>query len=173
NAEGILDVAQTSTALSGLIAGLEGDLLRAEQEYQTQLRYVNDSAPQMRVLKSRIAAMTSQLQEMKAQLTSQTERGLSAAADKALAGKMTKFAELDLEQRIAEKRYALSVAAVESARMMSERKMLYLHQIVAPSLPEDSRYPRRLLSIFMIAIASAIAWGISVGAMLFVRNHMA
>jgi capsular polysaccharide transport system permease protein len=173
NAEGLLDVGQASNALGGLIAGLEADLLKAEQEYQTQLRYVNDTAPQMRVLKSRINAMSSQLDEMKAQVTSQTEKNISALADKSLSGKMTKFSELDLEQRIAEKRYALAVAAVETARMMSERRMLYLHEIVSPALPEESRYPKRWLSVVMIFLASIIGWGATVGMMVFVRNHMA
>jgi capsular polysaccharide transport system permease protein len=173
NAEGLLDAGQAGNALSGLIAGLEADLLRAEQEYQTQLRYVNATAPQMRVLKSRISAMSSQLEEMKAQLTSQTEKNISAIADKTLSGKMTKFSELDLEQRIAEKRYALSVAAVEAARMMSERKMLYLHEIVSPALPEESRFPKRWLSVVMTFLASIIGWGATVGMIVFVRNHMA
>jgi capsular polysaccharide transport system permease protein len=173
NAEGLIDVGQTNKALTGIETELQSDLLKAEQEYQTEIRYVTADAPQMRVLKSRITAMKSQLAEMKAQLTSQDEKGLSAAADKALSGKMTKFAELDLEERIAEKRYAMSVAAVEAARMMSERRMLYLHEIVAPALPEESMYPRRWLSVGMTLLGSLIAWAATVGAMAFVRNHMA
>jgi len=173
NAEGLLEVGQTSTVLTGLASGLETDLLRAEQEYQTQIRYVTEAAPQMRVLKTRIAALKTQLEEMKARLTSQNETSASALAEKTLSGKMTKFAELDLEQRIAEKRYALSVAAVETARILSERRMLYLHQIVAPALPEESKYPKRWLSIGMTFAASLIGWGAMVGAIAFVRNHMA
>ena len=173
NAEGLLDVGQTNSALSGLIAGLEADLLRAEQEYQTQIRYVTEAAPQMRVLKNRITAMRSQLEGMKAQLTTQNENGLSVIADKALSGKMTKFAELDLEERIAEKRYAASVAAVETARIMSERRMLYLHEIVAPAVPEEAKYPKRWLNVGMTFLASLIGWGAAVGAIAFVRNHMA
>lgn len=173
NAEGLLDVGQTSNALTGLQSELQSDLLKAEQEYQTEIRYVTADAPQMRVLKSRITAMKSQLDEMKAQLTVQDEKSVSAMADKALSGKMTKFAELDLEERIAEKRYAVSVAAVEAARMMSERRMLYLHEIVAPALPEEPGYPRRWLSVGMTLLGSLIAWAASVGAMAFVRNHMA
>jgi len=127
----------------------------------------------MRVLKTRIAAMNSQIEEMKAQVTAPSEKGISAIAEKTLSGKMTRFAELDLEQRMAEKRYALSVAAVEAARMMNERKMLYLHEIVAPALPEDSNYPKRWLSVGMIFLASIIGWAVTVGIMAFVRNHMA
>ena len=81
--------------------------------------------------------MQSQLEQMRAQLTTNNEKSVSASADKALSGKMTKFADLDLEERIAEKRYALSVAAVETARMISERRMLYLHEIAAPAQPKN------------------------------------
>jgi capsular polysaccharide transport system permease protein len=173
NAEGLIDVGQTSNAITDLISGLEGDLLKAQQQYQTELQYVTADAPQMQVLSSRIAAMQSQLQDLKGQLTSQTDQTVSATADKALSGKMTKFAELDLNERIAEKRYGLSVAAVEAARTLSERKMLYLHEIVAPALPQDPEYPKRWLDVGMTFLASLLAWGVAVGAMNFVRNHMA
>jgi capsular polysaccharide transport system permease protein len=173
NEEGLLDVGQTSLAMSGLISGLEGDLLRAQQDYQTQSRYVDDTAPQMRVLKSRIASMSTQLDGMKAQVTAPNKQGISAVAEKALSGKMTKFAELNLDQRIAEKRYAQAIGAVEAARMLNERKMLYLHEVVAPALPEDAKYPKRWMSIGLILLASLVAWGATFGGAAFVRNHMA
>ena len=76
-------------------------------------------------------------------------------------------------KRIAEKRYGLSAAAVEAARMMSERKMLYLHEIVAPALPQDAKYPKRWLSTAVTFLVSLVAWGATIGAMAFIRNHMA
>ncbi len=173
NAEGLIDVGQTSKAVAELISELEGQYLQAQQEYETQLHYVSKDAPQMRVLKSRMTAMQSQLEQMRAQLTTNTDKSVSAVTDKALSGKMTKFADLDLEERIAEKRYALSVAAVQTARMISERRMLYLHEIAAPALPQESKYPNRWLSVGMTFLASLIAWGATVAAMTFVRNHMA
>ena len=118
-------------------------------------------------------AMKSQLDQINAQLTTQGEKQSDAVADKTLSGKMTKFAQLDLEERIAEKRYATAVAAVEAARILSERRMLYLHEIVPPALPEEYEYPRRLLSIAMVFVASIIAWAGAIAAMAFVRNHMA
>lgn len=173
NAEGLIDVGETNKALTGLVSGLQTDLLQAQQEYDTEIRYVAADAPQMRVLKSRISAMKIQLDQMNAQLTAQGEKTVAATADKALSGKMTKFAELDLDERIAEKRYATAVAAVEAARMLSERRMLYLHEIVAPALPEQAEYPKRWLSIGMTFLGSLIAFAASIAAMAFVRNHMA
>jgi capsular polysaccharide transport system permease protein len=173
NAEGLIDVDQTNKALSGLVGELQTALLAAQQEYDTQIPYVSADAPQMQVLKSRITAMKGQLEQLRAQLTSQNEQSVSATADKALSGKMTKFAELDLDERIAEKRYALTVAAVESARVLSERRMLYLHEIVAPAMPEESKYPKRWLFTGMTLLASLIGWATAVAATAFVRNHMA
>jgi capsular polysaccharide transport system permease protein len=174
NAEGLIDVGQTSRALSGLLTEAQGQLLTAQQEYQTQLlRSVSEDAPQMRVLQSRISAMRLQVDDLKSQLTTQKEQSASADADKALSGKMTKFAEYDLDERLAEKRYATSVAAVEAARILSERKMLYLHELVSPALPQDPRYPRRLLSIGLTFVGSILCWVTSMTAISFVRNHMA
>jgi capsular polysaccharide transport system permease protein len=173
NAEGLIDVRETGKAIGDLVAEVESDLLKAQLEYKTQLSYVSQDAPQMQVLKSRISAMQTQLDQLNAQLTSRTEQSVSAEANQSLSGKMTKFAELDLNERIAEKRYELAAAAVEAARMLTERRMLYLHKIVAPALPEEAEYPKRLLSIGITFLASLLAWGTAVGAMTFVRNHMA
>jgi capsular polysaccharide transport system permease protein len=172
NAEGLINVGETSSAIADLASQLEADLLKANREYQTAIRYVSEDAPQIRVLKSRIAAIQGQLEQTKARLT-QSQQSASTADDKSLSGKIPRFAELELEERIAEKRYARSTAAVDSARMLSERRGLYLHEIVAPSLPSEAKYPKRLLSIAVTFLASLIIWGSSVAAITFVRNHMA
>ena len=173
NTEGLIEVGQTNKALSDLTAETQAELLKAQEEYDTQIRYVSADAPQMQILKSRITAMESQVEQLQAQLTNQGEQDASAQADKALSGKMTTYAEADLEERIAEKRYALATAAVETARTLSERKMLYLHEVVAPALPEESKYPRRWLSVGMTFVASILAWVAALAAVAFVRNHMA
>lgn len=98
---------------------------------------------------------------------------MAAEADQPLSGKMTKFAELGLEEQIATQRYALEVATVEAARMLNERRMLYLHEIVRPALPQEAEYPKRWLDVGLTFIASLLIWGALVGGIAFVRNHMA
>lgn len=173
NAEQLVDVRQTSASLSQLLSERQTELLKAQSEYQTQLQYVLESAPQMRVLKTRMTSLEAQIQKMKAQITEQQEKNVEAVAEKALSGKMTKFANLDLEQAIAEKRYAASAATLEAARMLAQRKMLYLHPIVAPAEPQEARYPKRWLSIGMTLVASLVGYGVVVGIVGFVRNNMA
>ena len=173
NAEQVVDVRQTSAALNQLLSERQSELLKAQSEYQTQSQYVLESAPQMRVLKTRMSALEVQIQKMRAQITEQQEKAVETLAEKALSGKMTKFANLDLEQQIAEKRYAAAAATLEAARMLAQRKMLYLHQIVAPAQPQEARYPKRWLDIGMTVVISLIGWGTAIGIVAFVRNHMA
>ena len=174
NTEAVLEVGQSSKALANLSSGLEAELLKAEQEYKTQLRYVSEQAPQLRVLQSRITAMKQQLKDVRSRITTDGEAGASSSvAGKALSGKMTRYAEAELEERIAEKRYALSAAAVEAARMLSERRLLYLHEAVAPALPQEAEYPKRWLNVSMTLLASVLAFIGSVAGLSFVRNYMA
>ena len=63
---------------------------------------------------------------------------------------MSKFAELDLEHQIAQRLYTSATTALESARMVAEHKMMYINTFVRPAVPQDSRYPRRLLSWALI-----------------------
>jgi len=173
NAEQVVDVRQTSAALNQLLSERESELMKTQSDYQTQSQYVLESAPQMRVSKTRMTALEAQIQKMKAQITEQQEKDVATLAEKALSGKMTKFANLDLEQQIAEKRYAAAAATLEGARMLAQRKMLYLHQIVAPAQPQEARYPKRWLNIGMTLVSSLIGWGVVVGIVSFVRNNMA
>jgi capsular polysaccharide transport system permease protein len=173
NAEGVFDVRQASASLSQLLSELEADLLKKQSEYQTQMRYVTETTPQMRVLKTQIQSIAAQIEDLKGQITLRQEQDISNKARKTLSGDMTKFATLELEQQIAEKRYAAAVATLDAARMMAQRKMLYLHQVVAPTLPEEARYPKRLLNISIVLAGSLALWAIVVGLVSFVRNHMA
>jgi len=170
NAEGMLDASQTGRSLSDLITGLKGDLLKLQQEYTSQRRSVSAEAPQMRVLESRITAISSQIRDLEAKLTA---LGPSRSTNPALSGSLTKFAELDLERKIAEQHYASAAAALEVARSIAERRLVYLQAFVLPALPQEAEYPRRTLSVVVAAAAAFVTWALLVGAIALARNHMA
>jgi capsular polysaccharide transport system permease protein len=149
NKEGILDVGQTGQSLSTLATDLETRLLRAQSDYTAKKPYLADTAAQMRILKSQMASLSEQLDAVRARMTSS-----GAIAEGSLSEKVGRFANLELEQRIAEKRLSAASAALDTARVVSERKLLYLHKIVAPGLPEEARYPRRMLNIGMVLMLS-------------------
>jgi capsular polysaccharide transport system permease protein len=173
NEEGLLDVALASKSHTDVLSGLESELLGAQKEYQIRSHYLEESAPQLRVMRRRIEALEGQVAERRAQMTAQESKGVAALAQRTLSGKMTKFASLDLEHKIAEARYQAATAALDAARQLIQRKMLYLQVIEWPATPQEPRYPRRLLYVSLMFGGSLAVWGALVGLITFVRNHMA
>jgi capsular polysaccharide transport system permease protein len=167
---GLLDTMKTADALNKLITDTRSALLQLQQEYTSQLRYVSESAPQMRALKSRIDAAAGQIAELESKLTATK---LTSSKEPTLANTMTKFAELDLERQVAERLYAAAAASLETARLAAEHKMMYLNTFVKPVLPEEPQYPRRALMTALIFAGSLAIWGVCCGLAIAIRNYKA
>lgn len=168
NEVGYLDIGKANEALNQLVTETRGKLITLQQEYATQSKLVSTTAPQMRVLKERIDALSAQITAMEQRATRQAPGG-----DAALSASMTQFSQLELERQIAERLYAGAAANVEVARLLSEQKQMYINTFVSPALPEEPRYPHRVLYPFLFSLALAGGWGIVVGLSVLVRNHMA
>jgi capsular polysaccharide transport system permease protein len=169
NDEGMLSAGHTAEAVNTLISSAESDLLSLKREYETQKRNVSVNAPQMRYLQARIDAANEQIVLLQAKLTNPTEN----RHVKALSTVMSKLDYLELNQKISENLYSSAIAALERARISSESKALYINSFVLPVLPQEARYPRRLLIFCSIAAASLMAWGLLCGLTSLVRNNIA
>ena len=170
NNSGLLDAAKSAESLNKLVTDTKASLLAMQEEYRTQLKYVLESAPQMRTLKSRIDVTQAQIAEIESKLTSTRSR---PGDDPTIAGAMTTFGELDLERQIAERLYAGAAASLELARMNAERKMMYLKTFVSPVAAQEPQYPKRLLYPFLLFAGCLALWGALCGLALTVRNYMA
>lgn len=169
NDEGMLSAEGTADAVNGLISAARSDLLKMQQEYETQKRNVSISAPQMRYLQTRINATNEQIALLQEKLTSTTDK----ADAKAISNVMSKLNHLELDRQISEKLYSSTVATLERARLSSESKTLYINSFVLPVLPQEAKYPRRFLNICGIAAASLLIWGLLCGLTALVRNNIA
>lgn len=171
NDEGILDATRAAETLNKLITEAKASLLSLQQERATQLKYVQETSPQMRVLTSRIDAVRGQIQDLEGKLTSASAQAVNVGGP--LSNSITKFAILDLERQIAERLYAGSAAALEIARITAERKAMYLNTFVWPVEPQYPLYPKRTLMTALIILGALGTWGILVGLVALARNHMA
>ena len=170
NDSGLLDAVKTSDALNKLITDTRSSLLQLQQEYTSELKYVSDSAPQMRTLKARIDATSGQIADLESKMTATK---LTSANEPTLAMSMTKFSELDLEHQVAERLYAGAAASLEIAHFVAEHKMMYLDTFVKPVLPEEPQYPRRLLNSVAIFVGTLAVWGTCCGLAMAIRNYKA
>ena len=170
NDTGLLDVVKTSEALNKLITDARSALLLLQQQYISELKYVSESAPQMRTLKARIDASSGQIAELESKLTATK---LTSSTEPTLAMSMTKFSELDLEHEVAERLYAGAAASLETAHLAAEHKLLYLNDFVKPVLPQEPQYPRRLLFSAAISAGALAIWGACCGLVMAIRNYKA
>jgi capsular polysaccharide transport system permease protein len=169
NERGILDVNRSAEMANRLLTDLRSSLLALQREFSSQRSTINETAPQMRALKSRIATTQSQIDEIEANLT----RVRSGTEGQTLAQSMSAFAELDLERQIAERLYNGAAAALETARMTAEHKTMYLNAFLRPGRPEKPQYPRRMLHILATSLGGILIWGILRGIAVAIRDHMA
>lgn len=170
NDVGILDVGASMTSITMLVNDLRSSLLKMQQEYQVQLKQVSENAPQMRNLRTRMDAISGQIVELEAKLTSSRVATLSGDT---LALSMTRFAVLDLERQIAERLYAGAISTMEVARLTAERKRMYINTFVEPALPQEAQFPRRLLMCFGVVCGLLIGWGSLLALVSLIRNYMA
>jgi capsular polysaccharide transport system permease protein len=116
-------------------------------------------------MKSRIETTERQIAELKGRLTRTDGAGQTVASS------LVKFEELEFQRQFAEKLYTLAQADLDRARLRADRQSVYLTVFVPPSLPEESRYPRRIAFPLLIFLGLAIVWSIVVMILASVEDH--
>ncbi len=172
NEEGVLNADSAAKSLSELITIVKGETLRMRQQYEAQRRFVDADAPQLQNLQARLAAGDLEVSKLEGRMT-RTREVAGGGDPKALSGSMSRLDEAGLETTIAEKIYAGSLAAFEHARLAGETKLMYINTFVHPVAAEESKYPRRVLFVSLVALAGFAAWGLVAGLLVLARNRLA
>ena len=175
NESGIMEIKSSAEAITALVKQMRSSLIELSGNYETQLKYTNAEAPQMRELKTRIDVIGGQVAALEGELT--TPKGatdaMAARGGSTVAAAMVKFGALEVEQKADEQMYENAASALEHAKIAAENKMIYLKVYVRPSLPQESEYPSRGLDVILSAVSSLAAWGLLAAVGSVVRNHMA
>ncbi len=163
NQQATLDPLRTADGINQLISELRLEKIRLEQELTSAQRAnVTESAPQIQIMRRRVDVIAEQILALEKQLTSNDN-----PPGGTIAGKLTGFGDLQLEQQIAEEQYTLAATALENARVNAEGQKVYLATFVHPVLPMDTAYPRRVL--FSLLGIAGVALFYAAGKALFGR----
>ena len=128
NDEGMLSAEATSTGLMTLMTQVQGDQIKLQQDYDTQRRYVRADAPQLRSLQSKLDASKIEVAKLQRQMTDQ--KAVADGKGQALSGSMSRLDYATLENTIAEKIYAGSLAALEHAGGYRQRNQADVYQYI-------------------------------------------
>jgi capsular polysaccharide transport system permease protein len=172
NQSGIVETTKSADAITQLVKEARLNLLNLQTQYDTHLKDLSPTAPEMVQLNSRIEVTKKQLADIEARLTSNADDVPTLPGDATIAQAMTKFGALDLERKVAEEVYASAATSLEMARVNAENKLMYLKTFVSPTLPEEALYPKRALNTFIVVVGSLAVWGLLCALAAALRNRM-
>jgi capsular polysaccharide transport system permease protein len=147
-----IDPSKSVAALMTIVGSLEGQLAAASAEMTAQSSYLSPNSPQYQALNQRIDAI-------KKQIASETS-ALTGGGDKTMAPVLAQYERLSLEREFAAREYTTALASLENARLEAMKQHLFVARVVEPNLPDQSIYPRRLLTTFTVFLLLTVAFGI-------------
>lgn len=156
----ISPLAQSQLQLS-MVSKLQDQIIQQQSQLQAILAHAPQN-PNIPVLRSSIAALQSQLDGVKQQIT---------GAHNSLAAKDSEYEALQVNQNIAEKLLEAAVTSLEQARIAAQKKELYLETISRPNLPDAPQKPRRMEGILATIIISLMIWGVLVVVVGGIKEH--
>lgn len=169
NAEGMLSAGGTANAIADLLKNVEAGRIALRQEYDSRLRFVARSQPEMRALRAQMRAADTQIAQLKSRITVTDLSG----RQNVVSASMVKLSALDLDRQIAEMEYSMASTALEQARLIAKSKLVYLNSFVTPMLGERPDFPTPTEKIIIEIAASLALWGALVAVAKLVRNNMA
>ena len=163
---GIIDPGQTMGEIGKLLLPLLTEKEKLESELFVAVREMSEDAPTVHVLREKLEAVETHIKELKAKITSEP-----GGAGQTVASSLAKFEELEIQRQLAEKFYALAQADLDRAQLRATRQNIYLSVFVPPSLPEESRYPRRFAFSLLTFVALTVVWAIVIMVIASVEDH--
>lgn len=159
-----LNPEQTAQSAMTLRTEIEGELARARAELMQLKSYMAPTAP-------KVIALTDRVRALSAQAAQEKRRLVDPKSDRGIAGSMGEFEAAMVEKEFAQKSYESAMAALDIARTQAARQHRYLARIAEPSLPDESTYPKRPLSVLTVFVVSFLLLGI--GSLLWasIREH--
>ena len=165
DSSGIIDPVQAGTEIGKLLLPLLTEKIKLESDLFVASRDLDQTAPTVKVLKDELNSTEQQIAALQGKLTN------TDGDSKTLSASLAKFEGLDLKRQFDEKLYTLAQADLDRARLRAEDQSVYLTVFVPPSLPEESRYPRRVAFPILIFLGLAIVWSIGAMTIASVEDH--
>ncbi|WP_172458033.1 capsule biosynthesis protein [Anaerobiospirillum thomasii] len=161
-----LDLKTTATGLQSLIIELEGQATSIRTQIAEALAYMQEDAPSIKALRSKLSGVEQQLEREREKVTSLSTQGQSINT---LAGL---YESLTIDVEFARKQLEFAMTSLEKAKIEVMSQNLYVVNIAKPSLPDESLYPKPLLYTFYLLIALNLMWAIISVIIVAIKEHL-
>jgi capsular polysaccharide transport system permease protein len=127
---------------------------------------LDTTAPMAQALQSRIKATREQLAAVEAEVPR------SRDGANPISKVMGEYERLDLERQFAQGLVTTMMQTLEQARLAASVQHLYVQSYVTPFLPQSALYPKRFISVAIVAFVSLLVWTIGLLLVRSIREQM-
>ncbi len=145
-----LNPAAESSAILGLVTGIETKLVEARAELSEKRAYMRDNSPEVVSIKNRINALSRQLRLEKGRVVGGEGQQMNNLIES--------FQPLVLDQEMAQQQYASALTSLEVARIEAQRKKQYLITFIQPNLPDQALEPKRFTEVLTVLLFSFLLY---------------
>ena len=150
NAEIVVDPTQNAVAQLSTITDLSSQIDQVLAQIAENNK-LSPSSPMIAALKARAEALTAQIS---------AEQKALAGSKQGVADKVSNYEHLTLLRSLADASLTAARTALETARSDARRQRVFIEEIVAPNLPDESTQPRRLRSVASVLVMSLAAMSV-------------
>lgn len=161
NRYGLFDPDRQSALRLQQVTALQTELF-ADQSQLTQLLALAPQNPQVAALRTAIAALQKQIDEL---------TGTVAGTKNSLSQRAAEYQQLQLDAQFSEKQLASALASFETAREEAAHKQLYLEAVVQPNTPDIAIEPKRVRSIVTTFVFCVVLWAVLVLLIASIKEH--
>jgi capsular polysaccharide transport system permease protein len=152
NQHGDLNPQNSASQIGGIVGKIEGELATERTNLQS-VNTLDRNSPQVAAIKSRIAALESQLR-------SEQQRLANSSGTDTYSELLNKYAALQIEQDFAKDAYSAAQQGLELARQDAARKQNYLIDFAPPYKPDSAGFLLILEYSAITLIISLVLFGI-------------
>ena len=168
---GVLDPVKEAEANLQIAAKVRADIATAAAELDAMRAGGLRSGPAYERVQARLQALQRQLKELNDHQIS-VARGSKAEDEKgSLSAVLREYEAAETERQFAEVYYTGALKALEEARGLAARQMLYTVVASQPTLADESQYPRRLIDTALGVLGLFILWIVAVLVVYAIKDH--
>lgn len=157
---------EETKAVIGIITELEGQLAATRAQLIEARSYMQTNTPQVQMLSNKVMALEKQVEEERKRLSDPKEKTRNYT------NLIDSYQPLVLEQELATKQYASTLASMEIARVEALRKQRYLLPFVPPKVPDEAVEPQRVRATVTVFISLCIFYAIGALIWAAIKDHM-
>ncbi len=159
-----INPAEETSALLGLLSGLETKLSTARTELSEKRAFMKESSPMVKTLKNRVAAIERQLDQDKQRVAGSDGQGMNQL--------INEYQPLALDQELAQQQYTSALTSLELSRIEAQRKKRYLITYIRPLMADQSTEPKRVMKTLTVLVYSFLFFAIGGLMWSALRDHI-